>query len=165
MPSYRSIKELHKHIKKGVNSGLQLYVANRVKEIIKGFIITNLYQNEEFDPKVYQRTEQFMNTVTVAPIEIVGNHATVEIFIDGTKLEMVDMSKDGLWNKHASSNMEDVRNALPYWLEQGTPNDGSNFHPREGAWFMRDSKEFIESKQIVIKSLIIYLKQNGIKVT
>lgn len=165
MASYRSIKELHKKIKKEVNVGLQMYVADRVKRIIEGFIITNLYDNEEFHPTVYERTRQFLDTVTVTPIEIVGNHATVEIFIDGTKLEMIEHEVNGMWNKHADINMGDVRNALPYWLEQGTPNDGSNFHPREGAWFMRDSKEFIESKQIVIKSLIIYLKQNGIKVT
>lgn len=75
----------------------------------------------KYDPKIYKRTFDFINSASKTDAHIIGNNVSCLIYFDTEKIKPRFY---GPWklNPHTSFSGKDVSENIPAWIELGNPN-------------------------------------------
>ncbi len=128
-------------------------IANEVEFIVDNFLMA---WYDDYDPKEYNRTYQFLNSCVTSELVYNKNSVGIQVYIDTSNLQYDEVDENGLF----------VCKKDPEWVvkyaDMGV--HGSNF-PREGrrpVKFWTDSNEMIHRKKTVLKAFSDYLDSEGI---
>lgn len=160
MPAFNNLKQTYDYIVKQSVKALQDDVIRKVEDLLKQYTLNNLYN--QFIVEEYDRTFEFLHSITITPTYKTSTGYGIEIFFDPDKMYVHIL--DGKWNQHADIYGNSITDKLAIWLEYGTQNDGENFYPREGAYMLRDTITFVKQSKIHIEKLKSYFKTKGILV-
>lgn len=127
-----------------VVQGLE-YCSYRAEAMFKKLLKERLY--DAYDPKMYDRTFELIDSISHSEVIKVNNTYYVEIFYDADKIRAYPREKDGLythkWGRHTDFDSEDVSYWIPLWIEEGTQNE---YYSHKGTRSMEDTREWISKE-------------------
>jgi len=158
MSDFRDYKSLFKYINQNIKLSLD-QVAQQVQQMVKDFIIQELYQN--YKPTEYDRTYEFLNSVSVSKVEeITKGKYMVQIYFDTSLIHPYITSS--FWNAHASVTGHNMSSFIPLFLEEGT--DFPSLYPREGIHSMETIREDLDRSKKYMGMIKEFLEKKGFKV-
>ncbi len=118
--NYRSYEALtsaiHAQIQKDMNSVFKT-IAEEIKKMLHDYVQTYWYSAHS--PKNYNRTYEFINSLTCSKVETIGNRQEVFIFFDPDKIGAY-RTELGQWNQHLDVyGIESAAEAIVLWIEEG----------------------------------------------
>jgi len=160
MPNFYNYNSLFKYINNQLKFSIQ-EVGKLIKEEVKKYIQNNLY--DTYTPLYYQRTMNYLESITVSKVNSNSKGYVVEIYFDTSKI--IPNYTDTKYNQHMDVYGTPKNNYIPLWLEEGTENNNGNFFPREGIHAMGNVAEWIDYTEFHINKLIQILKMKGFDCT
>jgi hypothetical protein len=119
MPSFNNVSDLMNFIKQKTSENLENTVGLKVKEILREYADTLLYQAQE--PEDYERTRDLINSITVSKVNNIGNGKfKIYVFFDPSKI-IPRETEGNHWNQHMSTdgyNTDESAN-IPFYMEYG----------------------------------------------
>jgi hypothetical protein len=117
---YRSysnlIHDIHFHINANLTPILQ-QVAEDIKKMLHDYV--NTYWYGAHSPTNYQRTFEFINSLTVDNVQTTGDRKEVFIYFDPAKIGAYQ-TELGQWNQHLDVyGIESAAEAIALWIEEG----------------------------------------------
>lgn len=149
-------------------------VGERALNYMKDYVKRNL---EDYDPKLYVRTNEYLNSIVRTKASLKNGWVTVSIeynIFDSDDIIVTDLETHNLitayqvginppvesdqnWNWHADFNGNDVSEFIPLWMEYGTEN---RHFSHDGIYGILHLKRWVKRN---IKILLIQeLKKVGI---
>ena len=166
MKVFKSLKEVEKYIQKIANQNLEV-IGEHVKSILKKIILDDLYR--AYDPSEYERTNQFLEAVTVSGVKTKGNISEIEIYVDPDKLFPVQREKSE-WSSYMSSlgkNYGDtsygsmsISEWVVHWMEFGNRSPYS----REPIEMYKKTRERLEDDHYIYNTMKSRFEDAGFKV-
>lgn len=144
-------------IKKQVNKALADDVARRVYDIVQSYLLENIYNS--YSPKTYTRTYELLRSLQVSPVFSNGSFSSIKIFIPEKQLSpdahsmWYDIEQMGL-SKGENPSASDIINILETGLNKY----------RGKTDVMQDVITELKATNVILKSLMSYLKSKGYKV-
>lgn len=163
MPQFRNISDLNRFLNVVLEEVL-LEVSEEIEREVLERVERNVYSSTPHD---YQRTWDFLASVTRAEPRYEKGSIEIEIYYDSDKLLPRAMG-NGEWNQHMSvigDRVDDVWNGksvpelLPLWIEYGTEN---GLKPRSKGAHVMDSV-YNDLKNTYKDKFIKKLRKYGIK--
>ncbi len=157
----RVISYVEKHAKFALEE-----VAKTVEEIIKEYILENLYN--AYEPKAYTRTYNYINSLTIDKVKKEGNGYSVKLFFDTAKIFPQPPDDLGRWSRHSSITSyganrmpDDISDMIPLWMEYGVK---GSLWDRDGIYSMENAKKTMEETKYHLKKIKEVLEGRGFKV-
>lgn len=151
MPTFESLSSMQRYIEKATIASLEYEVANVVEETIRKYLYNNFYA---YQPKVYQRTFEFFNSLTKSRVVKNGDEYEVQVYFDTDKIHANPQT-----GQHYDG--EDISEYIPWMAEDGVIQPFQSNH-RGG--FVQDAFTELESLNIHINALKEALREKGITV-
>lgn len=153
--NFSNSKQIKRYMERIVKDGLE-YCAWKAECMLRKLLEERLY--DFYDPKMYERTYELLNSITHSEVIPVGNGTYyVEIYYDTDKIRSYPREANGWtykWGQHTSFSGEDVSDWIPLWIEKGTTSKQYSYN---GTKSMEDTKEWI--KREYLRLFKIALKQ------
>lgn len=145
-------KDLDGYLRSRINDAVMSCA--KIAEIkLKDDIMSKLYN--EYNPKEYQRTYDFLESVSLKPI--VGKKNTINVMIYYDTSKIIPNFVEDNWNQHEDIWGIDVHEFIPLWLEFGTKNslwDREGIYAMEGLEiYLRDRYKDMLKKELERKGL------------
>lgn len=154
--NFSNSNQLKRYMDKVIREGLE-YCAWRAERMLRKLLEERLY--DFYDPKMYERTYELLNSITHSEVIPVGNGVYyVEIYYDTDKIRSYPRKSNGLtykWGQHTSFSGEDVSDWIPLWIEKGTINEK---YSHEGTHSMEDTKKWISKEYNRLFRLALKIK-------
>lgn len=147
MKSIKNSKELKHYMEQLMIKALE-ETSVKIKGIIDEFI-QDWY--DDYTPKIYQRTNQFLNSCTTSQVVQSGNSFKVIIFIDYNSMN--HNLSDGITEFNIIENAEKGIHGVKYGRSGDT-----------GIGFWEDSIDTIENEHTIIKAFADFLISKGFTV-
>lgn len=151
------INQLMKEIQKQTMDAVSKQCGKDIFNAMKQYMLENIY--EAYEPAIYQRTEQLLNSLTVSPVISKGNIISIKVYIpnevitDEEHKMWYDVRKLGL-SKGESPTLSQVMELLELGLNKY----------REPVGVIDDTYQYLMSTNVIIKGLINYLKTKGFNI-
>lgn len=114
-----------------------------------------------FTPYQYERTFEYINSISVSKAKRIENGYEVVIFFDTDKINPYPPPAPGKWSKHQSiTNAQDVSEMIPIWIEEG---QNSPIYSYAGAEPVGVTKEQLEEEKFLQKRMMELLIAQGYK--
>jgi len=152
----KDMQGLEKYVKMTLEQALR-EMAKETAEFLSQMVKSHIYRTPESN--YYDRTMEFLNSITQSQVKKVGNELQIEVYFDSDKIYPhssppgsekfnAHMSLDG----SASYNGRSIGNWLVEWLEEGF--SGGVLPPQEGHFFIKETREWLvdELDGILIKA-------------
>lgn len=168
--NFKSIQELTDYLNQKLLKAMD-GVGEKALKHMYNYIKSKL---EETEPKVYERTWEYLNSIdrikahmnSDGSIETIIYYNTDKItpylpsgvFNDWTGYEM---DSKMTWGQHTDIYGNDKSTVIPMWMELGTDPVNGNFYPREGLHGIVNLKQWVEDN--FRKQLAIELRKQGIQ--
>ena len=151
------INQLMKEIQKQTMDALTKQCGKDIFNAMKQYMLENIY--EAYEPRVYQRTEKLLNSLTVSPVIRKGNIISIKVYIPN---EIINDSSHEMWYDVKQLGLSEGDNPtlseVMEILERGL-----NKY-REETHVVDDTYQYLMSTNVIIKGLINYLKSKGFNV-
>ena len=134
--------QLKAHINAIIQTCLQ-EIAKETEEYLKIYVET-LWYGDHF-PDRYQRTFQFLNSITKSEIEMKGNKMNVAIYFDTSKITP-NFLGNGEWNQHMGFNGQPFVDGLIETIENGNPSPYSPSYARGGIGMLKETSKWLEKE-------------------
>lgn len=160
----KDYKQLYAVLEKRIDYALQI-VAGKVEEIIRRYVMDNLYQS--YQPDDYWRSYDYVNSLTCGKVTKNGNFHQVEIYFDPNKIRSIEV-EDSMWNRHMSVDGNDTWNNkpisewIPIWIEKGIDKDNGSLWDRKGIEVVKNVTKELEQTKYHLKEISTILRKQGI---
>lgn len=151
------LSKLVNDMNKQVSKALADDVARNCYNIMKKWILEEVYN--KYDPKVYVRNYELLNSLTVSPVISKNGIISVSIYIPNEKYK--DPRHNMLYDV-PSHNLEERDSPTIVQVMQ-ILEEGLNIY-RPNAEVMDNTIQELKTTNIILKSLISYLKTKGFKI-
>lgn len=142
--NFSNKNQLRRYLEKMVIDGLN-YCCYRAEAMLKKLLQERLY--DAYDPKMYDRTFELIDSISHSEVIKVNNTYYVEIFYDDDMIRSYPRKENGLytykWGQHTSFDNEDVSHWIPLWIEEGTDN---KYYSHKGTHSIEDTREWLSKE-------------------
>lgn len=137
-------EQLRRYLEKMVKDGLE-YCAWRAESMLIKLLEERQY--DAYDPKMYDRTFELLNSISHSEVIKVNNLYYVEIYYDTDKIRSYPRQEGAFgqyvkWGQHTDFGNEDVSEFIPKWIEKGTPNNP--YYKHKGTHSMEDTRDWLK---------------------
>lgn len=161
MATFKSFKALNSHVDNKVALIAQKQMGEYVRSVLRQWVVNTVYADT---PNQYDRTYDFLNSLTIDSVSKVGNITSCSVYFDSSKIKPHEV--DGWWNQHMSVfgyyqdkiNSEPINEMLPYYLNYGTDSPIYSHEPSE---FIEKAFKELNNGSFKRK-MIAYLATQGI---
>jgi hypothetical protein len=163
LPDFNDLKPLYKYLLTQIIPQQMEKIGEEVKDYLKNLLLTRWYKT--YNPTHYSRTNMLIDSITLRPVKITGDTVEVEIYFDENKITPVPASQDGYFPSH--SNITDGADSwggqsygelLVDWIENG---QSSSIYSASGVYMVRDTIDYIETDNLLMKRMKTLLQAKG----
>ena len=141
MQWFTDLNGVLQYLNKVVVDGVQHDISQRIYDIIRSYLLKNLYNR--YQPQAYIRTYELLNSLTIGDVVRNGLQIYANVYFDVDKI-YPHRVHGSIWNQHMSIKGEDVSAFIPEWMEYGH----RGLWTWEGGHFIDDARNEIEMKYI-----------------
>jgi hypothetical protein len=155
--SYKALVDaIHAQINKDLTIPLQK-VAEEVKEYLRKYVDEHWYGAHSHE--YYDRTMQFINSLTVDTVQSTGDRKEVAIYFDPSKIS-ANKGAPGMWNQHMDVyELESAALAIAGWIEEG--NGPSPLYEYDGIHQIEQTELFWREGNRLAKAIAELLAAKG----
>lgn len=144
---FKNMKQVNRYLEKQAKIGLE-YCAYRAETKLKELLKKRVY---EFEPEIYERTFELLNSISKSEVIKVHNSYYVEIYYDTDKIRSYPRDYP-LWGQHTDFSGNDVSYWIPKFIEEGTDN---KYYSHKGTNSIEDCKDWIKKEYNRLFRLVI----------
>lgn len=154
----RDLTRVFKYIEKSVKISIS-EVMQKIKDILKDYILAHWYNRAGFSPSNYTRTYDYINSISISKVQVNGNgEVSASIYFDTDKIRPLPPAFPGEWGQHSGLSGQDVSAAIPYYIEYG--ND-SSLYAYDGVAPVGNTRSLVQRQHIHTLELANALRQMG----
>lgn len=155
MPTFDTTEQIHQYILKNAEEGLQQTLEKIKIELVK-YVEKYWYGRENGTHNYYNRTMEFVDSITASKVKIQGNTLSGEVFFDTTKIGSYNDYPN--WGQHQGLHGENVSELIPWYIEEGNK---SSAYEYEGIHMVKNITLWAKHNNVPLKEIMSFLKTKG----
>jgi len=126
---FSDFNSLMKHLENNILLDIQK-IGEEVKNVLRNNVRVLFYERNgmNWTPENYTRTYELIDSITVSPVNKIGNKYKLSVYFDDNKIHPYKVS--GEWSAHESVvTEENISKNLPFYMEYGNQSSLYSYEP------------------------------------